>query len=83
MIDTTNLTDTAQCEKLLVLLQEYLHHNHAYILMIKSQLLQSYSQTKPKTRPVMDRQMQLAMDVLQVRMFRIGGCPTAVFLFRS
>jgi len=66
MIDTTNLTDADQCEKLLVLLQEHLHPGHAYMLRIATQLLQIYSRTKPATRPVLDRQMQLAMDILQV-----------------
>ena len=66
MIDSTNLTDIAQGEKLLLLLQDELHHNHEYILRIKTQLLMTYSQAKPQTRPVMDRRLQLALDILQV-----------------
>ena len=68
MIDSTNLTDIAQGEKLLLLLQDQLNHNHEYMLRIKTQLLMTYSQAKPQTRPVMDRRLQIALDILQVRL---------------
>jgi len=52
-------------EELLEELEQELHKNHEIIIEVKSKLLQRYS-GEPQTRPVMDRRLQLAMDILQV-----------------
>ena len=69
MIDSTNLTDPAEGEKLLHYLAAQLHPHHEYLLRVKTQLLQAYSQARQQARPVMDRRLQLALDILQVRVF--------------
>jgi len=67
LIDNTNLSDAEEGEKLIKYLGLHLHHNHEYILRVKTQLLQLYTtEHKDSTRPVLDRRLQLALDILQV-----------------
>ena len=67
IIDNTNLTDAEEGERLLEYLGLHLHHNHHYILRVKTELLHLYTfGHKDRSRPVLDRRLQLALDILQV-----------------
>ena len=48
-------------------LEKKLHRNHLLILDVKNKLLVLYSQLSSNSRVIMDRQIQLGLEILQVK----------------
>ena len=70
IIDSTNQTNAEEGEKLLEYLGLHVHHNHQYVLRVKTELLHLYTFAhKDRSRPLLDRRLQLALDILQVRKY--------------
>merc|ERR1719273_333653 len=59
-------TNAEECEKAIFNLEKKLHRNHLLILEVKNKLLVLYSQLSSNTRVIMDRQIQLGLEILQV-----------------
>ena len=59
-------TNAEECEKAIFNLEKKLHRNHLLILDVKNKLLVLYSQLSSNSRVIMDRQIQLGLEILQV-----------------
>ena len=66
LIDRTASEDVQQGEELLQSLVKYLHPNHSFCVEQKSKLVVSYSKLVIKPISVLDRQLQLATEVIDV-----------------
>ena len=64
--DRLESQDPAQGEDLLTQLANYLHPNHGLCVEQKAKLVVNYSKLTDKPAAVLDRQLQLATDVIQV-----------------
>ena len=60
-------TNAEECEKAIFNLEKKLHRNHLLILEVKNKLLVMYSQLSSNSRVIMDRQIQLGLEILQVK----------------
>ena len=62
----TKVAGVEDAETLLTSLQHHLHPNHGLCVQLRTQLISSYDQLEDKSRAQLDRQLQLAQQVLAV-----------------
>lgn len=58
--------DLDKCEQCLATLEQHLHANHGFCVQMKTTMVSAYDRIIDKSRDQLDRQLQLAEDVLEV-----------------